>query len=91
MAMQRTTEGRTVGSHSMTREQAEPFAITTLRETFLAYPAKEQARIRADVIERLRAEARSQEFAAKDGKGRRVGSELARMAREVYGITERDL
>lgn len=90
MALQRTSEGRT-GQHSYSREQAEPFAIRTLRETFESYPPREQARIRADVIERLRAEARQHEFAAKDGKGRRQGSALARLARDVYGITERDL
>jgi hypothetical protein len=90
MALQRTTEGHT-GQHSYSREAAEPFAIKGLRETFKSYPPKEQARIRADVIARLRTESRSHEFAACDGKGRRPGSALSRLAGPVYGITERDL
>jgi hypothetical protein len=85
MAMQRTTEGRT-GQHSYSRESAEPFAIKSLRETFEAYPPREQERIRAEVKARLQAEARSAEFAARDDKGRRPGSALARMAWDVYGV-----
>jgi len=81
MAMQRTSEGRT-GQHSYSREQAEPFAIRTLRETFAAYPPKEQARIRADVIARLRQEATRRQ---------NQPSALARLARQVYGITVEDL
>jgi hypothetical protein len=79
------------GSHSMTREQDEPFAIQQLRDTFLSYPPKEQARIREGVIAQLRDEARSHEFAACDGKGKRPGSALSRIAGPVYGISERDL
>lgn len=90
MALQRITEGKT-GQHSYSQEAAQPFAIRALRETFLSYPAAEQARIRADAIARLRAERNSHEFAARDDKGRRPGSALARLARDVYGIDERDL
>jgi hypothetical protein len=82
MALQRTTEGRMSGQHSYSREAAEPFAIRTLRQTFLAYGAKEQARIRADVIARLRYEAQ---------RGQRQKSALARLARAVYGIKSEDL
>lgn len=46
MALQRTSEGQS-GSHSYSREAAEPFAIQTLKDQFDAYPPKEQARIRA--------------------------------------------
>lgn len=88
MAMQRTTEGRTSG---YSRESAASFAIRQLRETFEAYPPKEQAEIKAAVIAQLRAEQRSSEFSARDGKGRRRGSELERMAGPVYGIKESDL
>lgn len=78
------------GNHSLTREQAEPFAIKALRETFESYPPNEQARIRADVCRRLRDEARKAEFAARDDKGRRPGSALARLAWSVYGVTVED-
>ena len=81
MALQRTTEGAS-GSHSLTREQAEPFAIKTLRATFLAYPAHEQERIRQHVRERLRDEAR---------RGQKQRSALARLASSVYGIRKEDL
>jgi hypothetical protein len=88
--MQRTTEGRS-GAHSYSREAAEPFAIRTLRETFLAYPLKEQEKIRADVIARLRDEARSREFGARLSNGKRRGSELEKMAWPVYGVKAEDL
>jgi hypothetical protein len=91
MAMQRTTEGRTSGSHAMTREQALPFAIRALKDTFDAYPPAAQARIKAEVIERLRAEQRSREFAAQTSAGRRAGSALWQLAEPVYGITAKDL
>ena len=81
MALQRTTEGRT-GQHSYSREQAEPFTIRTLRETFAAYPEREQACIRADVIARLRQEATRRQHQP---------SALARLAEPVYGITSEDL
>jgi hypothetical protein len=81
MAVQRVSEGHT-GQHSYSREGAEPFAIKSLRETFLAYPAAEQERVRADVIARLRAEAQ---------RGQRQQSALARMAKRVYGVTAEDL
>jgi hypothetical protein len=91
MALQRTTEGKT-GQHSYSREAALPFAIQTLRDTFLSYPPHEQARIKADVIQRLRAELHSFEFAAHTEKGgKRPGSALWQLAGPVYGITERDL
>lgn len=83
MALQRTTEGMS-GSHSYSQAAAEPFAIRSLREIFLSYPPAAQARIRADVIARLRAEARGKEF-------RNQRSALSRLAGPVYGITERDL
>lgn len=70
------------GTHSFSREQAEPFAIKTLRETFLAYPAAEQARIRAAVAQKLRDEA---------ARRQSQPSALARLARPVYGITSADL
>jgi hypothetical protein len=89
--MQRTSEGRSSGQHSYSQEAAQSFAIQQLRDTFLSYPPKEQARIREGVIAQLRDEARSHEFAACDGKGRRPGSALSRLAGPVYGITERDL
>jgi hypothetical protein len=91
MALQRTSEGKS-GSHSYSREAAQPFAIRTLRETFLAYPPAEQARIRADVIERLRDEARKAEFTARTEKGgKRPGSALWQLAEPVYGIRIADL
>jgi hypothetical protein len=87
-----TREGMS-GSHSYSREAAEPFAIKSLRETFESYPPKEQARIRADVIARLRDEARSREFAARvaNDQSKRPGSALARFALAVYGIRVVDL
>lgn len=91
MALQRTSEGKGSGQHSYTREQAEPFAIQTLRATFESYPPAEQARIRQRVIAQLRAERQSHEFAATVASGRRPGSALARLAGPVYGITEQDL
>ena len=78
MALQQTREGIS-GSHSYSREAAEPFAIRTLRELFLSYPAHEQERIRADVRARLRAEAQ---------RGQRQRSALARMAKHVYGVDD---
>lgn len=76
-----TREGMS-GSHSYSREAAEPFAIKALRETFESYPAAEQARIRADVAQKLRDEARRQQSQS---------SALARLARAVYGVTTKDL
>lgn len=81
MALQRTTEGRS-GTHSYSRETAEPFAIRSLRETFESYPPYEQERIRADVIRRLCAETQ---------RGQRQQSALARLARKVYGIKAEDI
>lgn len=72
------------GTHSFTREQAEPFAIKSLRETFLSYPPGEQERIRLSVIQQLRGERQSAEFRAQP-------SALARLAEKVYGITREDL
>lgn len=89
MALQRTTEGRT-GQHSYSREAAEPFAIRTLRETFLSYPPAEQERIREKVKQQLLSERTGREFGARDDKGRRVGSALARMAWDVYGVRLED-
>jgi hypothetical protein len=89
MALQRTTEGRS-GAHSYSREAAEPFAIRTLRETFLAYSAKEQERIRESVKRQLRDEQRSHEFAARTDKGKRQGSALAQLALKVYGVSLED-
>jgi hypothetical protein len=92
MALQRTTEGKSSSTHSMTREQAQPFAIRSLRDTFLSYPLHEQARIKAEVIAKLRDELRTHEFAAQTEKGgKRPGSALWQLAGPVYGITERDL
>jgi len=85
MALQRTTEGK-ISGHNYTREQATPFAIRQMRAIFESYPPKEQERIRAEVAQRLRDEARSREFAARDHYDRRRGSELARLAWEVYGV-----
>ena len=70
------------GTHSFSREQAEPFAIRTLRATFLAYPEAEQARIRAAVAQKLRDEA---------ARRQSQPSALARLARAVYGVTTKDL
>jgi hypothetical protein len=70
------------GAHSYSREAAEPFAIRTLRETFEAYPPKEQARIRAEVRAKLLDETR---------RGQRQKSALARYARPVYGVKIEDL
>jgi len=81
MALQRTSEGRT-GQHSYTRETARDFEIRTRRADFLAHSPKEQARIRQDVIARLRQEA---------ARGQRQPSALARQAGPVYGIREEDL
>jgi hypothetical protein len=90
--MQRTTEGAS-GSHSLTREQAEPFAIRTLRETFESYPPAEQEKIRERVKQQLRDEAKHREFAGRvaNNAGKRPGSALARFALAVYGITAEDL
>ena len=85
MALQRTTEGKS-GSHSYSQEAAQPFAIASLKEQFAAYPPKEQERIRERVKAQLRSEARSSEFGARLANGRRLGSALARMAWEVYGV-----
>lgn len=85
MALQRTTEGHT-GQHSYSREAAEPFAIRTLRETFLSYPPAEQERIRARVKQQLADEARHREFQARLANGKRRGSTLSRFAWAVYGI-----
>jgi len=79
MALQRMTASST---NSFSREAAEPFAIRTLREDFAAHPPKEQERIRADVIARLRQEAHRRQ---------NQPSALARLARQVYGITVEDL
>lgn len=81
MALQRTTEGRT-GQHSYSQEGALPFAIRTLRETFLSYPPEAQARIRAEVIARLRDEAQRRQ---------NQPSALAKLAGPVYGIAREDL
>lgn len=81
MALQHTSEGHT-GQHGYSRESAEPFAIQILRATFLAYPVAEQARVKRDVIERLRAEAQ---------RGQKQPSALSRLASRVYGITSKDL
>lgn len=70
------------GTHSFSREQAEPFAIKSLRETFLAYPPAEQARIKAEVAQKLRDEARRRQ---------NQPSALARLAGKVYGICAEDL
>mgnify|MGYP003408194393 FL=1 len=70
------------GTHSFSREQAEPFAIRALRETFLSYPAAEQARIRAAVAQKLRDEAQRRQ---------NQPSALARLARAVYDIRSEDL
>lgn len=78
------------GTHSFSREQAEPFAIKTLRETFLAYPPQEQERIRAEVRQKLADEARLAEFAARLSNGKRPGSALAQLAGPVYGIQVHD-
>lgn len=71
MALQRTTDGIS-GSHSYSREAAEPFAIRTLRETFQSYPAKEQEEIRESVRRQLREETRHAEFSARLSSGKRV-------------------
>ena len=76
-----TREGMS-GSHSYSREGAEPFAIKTLRETFLAYPEAEQARIRAAVAQKLRDEA---------ARRQNQPSALARLASKVYGIRAEDI
>ena len=85
-----TKEGMS-GSHGYSREAAEPFAIKSLRETFAAYPPKEQARIRQGVRQRIAEEQRSREFGARLPNGKRRGSELARFAQPVYGVTVEDL
>jgi hypothetical protein len=90
MAMQRTSEGFS-GSHSLTREQALPFAIRTLRDTFEAYPPAAQAKIKAEVIAKLREEAQHREFGARLANGKRSGSALWQLAGPVYGITAADL
>ncbi len=80
----RTTEPAAYGSHGYSRESAEPFAIRTLRETFLSYPPGEQERIRQDVRQKLADERRTAEFRAQP-------SALARMAGPVYGVRLEDL
>lgn len=91
MTTQCTTDGAKSGSHSYSREAAEPFAIRKQRAIFQSYPPAEQARIRADVIARLRSEARGREFQARDEKGKQGGSALARLAGPVYGVRPEDL
>ena len=81
MALQRTTEGISSG-YSLPRESSESFQVRTLRTTFEAYPPKEQSRIKACVIERLRDELR---------RNQKQQSALARLARTVYGIKLEDL
>lgn len=83
MAMQRTTEGAS-GSHSLTREQAEPFAIRRAKEDFDAQPPKAQAETLARVVWLLRRELHSAEFRAQP-------SDLRRKARAVYGVNVEDL
>ena len=90
MALQRTSEGAS-GSHSYSRESALPFAIREQKRIFDSYPPAEQERIREEVRERLRDEARSREFGARLPNGKRRGSELEKMAWPVYGIRIEDL
>lgn len=82
----RTNDPAAYGTHSLTQEQAAPIATRNQRAIFLSYPPAAQERIRAEVLQRLRDEARKAEFSARDDRGRRPGSALARMAREVYGV-----
>ena len=90
MTLQRTTEGRT-GTHGYTRESARPFAVATLRAMFEAYPPAEQARVKARVIAQLRSELANPAFHAAHAHGQRGGSELWRLAGDVYGVTARDV
>ena len=70
------------GTHSFTRETAEPFAIRQLRADFLAQPARAQTETIARVLSLLKNELR---------RGQRQPSALAQIARKVYGITAQDL
>lgn len=79
-----------MSSNALSREQALPFAIRALRETFEAYSPAEQERIRADVARRLRAEAQHHEFSARRSDGKRAGSALAQLAWDVYGVRAPD-
>lgn len=81
MAMQRTTEGKS-GSHSYTREGAEPFAIRALQQDFRSQPARVQTETISRVLRLL-----SDELQRKQVQP----SALFRLARTVYGITAQDL
>lgn len=82
MAMQRTSEGRASSTHSMTREQAEPFAIRTLQALFQQQTAREQTETIERVLRLLRDERRRHQSQP---------SALARLAKQVYGIRAGDL
>jgi hypothetical protein len=70
------------GSHSFSREQAEPFAIRQLQRDFQQQPARAQTETISRVLRLLHDEARRQQ---------NQPSALARLARKVYGIRAEDL
>lgn len=70
------------GTHSFTREQAEPFAIRILQQDFQQQPAMAQTETIIRVLRLLRDEAR---------RHQNQPSALARLARQVYGIHAGDL
>lgn len=77
-----TRTATATGSHSFSREQAEPFAIQMLREDFQRQPPRVQTETIARVLRLLADELRRKQSQP---------SALARLARKVYGITARDL
>lgn len=70
------------GTHSFSREQAEPFAIRQLQQDFRRMPAKAQTETLDRVLRLLRDEVRRHQAQP---------SALARLARTVYGIRATDL
>lgn len=81
MAMQRITQAKS-GSHSYTREGAEPFAIRALQQDFRSQPARTQTETISRVLRLLSDELRRRQAQP---------SALARLARQVYGVTAQDL
>jgi hypothetical protein len=77
-----TTPIAEAGTHSFTREQAEPFAIRTLQQDFRQQPARAQTETIERVLRLLREEAQ---------RHQNQPSALARLARTVYGVRTGDL
>lgn len=70
------------GTHSFTREQAEPFAIRALQQDFRSQPARAQTETISRVLRLLKDELRRKQ---------NQPSALFRLATKVYGIRDEDL